>query len=460
MTPMRLLRRCWFVLLTPALAVGATPRLDDYARGMTVGDAGRPIVELAVPDAVYRTTVTDDLSDVRVFNADGVPVPHALCVAPTQAAPTSSQQPLPVYRVQDVPQPRGDGTRVEVQTPSGAQISVAGEASSPSGPQTTAFVIDARQVEDELRAVQFDWSSPDGASEVRVSIQASEDLDRWRTLVARTTLVDARAERDGQALRRQRVELPQARYRYLRVERVDRGPPLQLDEVIAEGVTVAPLEEPTWVMAVPTHTASRDVVFDAERRAPVRYARLSPPEENMSLQVAIESRADEDAPWSTRWSGEVYSFWSETEHRVSPPAQFPVVTHRHWRVRLIEPGQELRAPPALELGYRPALLRFLTQGEGPYTLAFGSRRAEPAVPRDCDRLLGDLSAAELERNIGDGHAGFERELGGEQAFRPLPKPTPVRQIVLWAVLVIGAGVLIAMALSLLRRLKPDGSASS
>ena len=45
---------------------------------------------------------------------------------------------------------------------------------------------------------------------------------------------------------------------------------------------------------------------------------------------------------------------------------------------------------------------------------------------------------------------------GEVAVRPLPRKTPLRQMVLWGVLVVGVVILIAMALSLLRRIKPPG----
>ncbi|HEY8539641.1 MAG TPA: DUF3999 family protein, partial [Steroidobacteraceae bacterium] len=113
--------------------------------------------------------------------------------------------------------------------------------------------------------------------------------------------------------------------------------------------------------------------------------------------------------------------------------------------------------PRLELGYRPAQLRFLAQGSGPYTLAFGSRRAEPAPVRACNSLLGGLSETEFAQNLDMAYLGPERSLGGDAALRPLPKKTPVRQVVLWSVLILGVGVLVAMALSLLRRINADGA---
>jgi hypothetical protein len=446
---------CLFISAAiPLAALSATPRLNDYAQGATIDVLSqRPIVQLNMPDAVYQTVVTDDLSDVRVFNGDGLPVPHALCAAPTRQEAAISQESLPVYRLQDI-KGSEDGTRVEVQTPGGAQISVEGANRKDAERQTSAYVIDAREITDELRAVQFDWSSPDGASEVRVSIQASDDLDQWRSVVAGSTLLSVRA--GEQQLRRHRVALPQSHYEYLRVERVDRGPPLQIDGVIAERVTPAPSIEPIWFAA--EAAASREpneLIFDAARRAPITYARVLPTQENTSLRVAIDSRNDAKDAWRTQWSGEVYSILTDTERRVSPPAEFAATTDRHWRVRLTTEGDVFTTPPALELAYRPAQLRFLAQGEGPFTLAYGTRRADPAPDRACDALLADMKREDLAENMGEAMPGAPRTLGGDDALRALPKQTPLRQIVLWGVLIVGVGALVAMALSLLRRVNTD-----
>jgi hypothetical protein len=165
---------------------------------------------------------------------------------------------------------------------------------------------------------------------------------------------------------------------------------------------------------------------------------------------------DDKASWRERWSGEVYSILNDTERRVSPPAEFVATTDRFWRVRLANASETFNQTPALELGYRPAQLRFMTQGQAPFTLAFASRRAEPAAARSCDALLAGMKQEDLEQNLGQGFAGLSRALGGDDALRPLPKQTPVRQIALWSVLVVGVGALVAMALSLLKRVSPDG----
>ena len=60
--------------------------------------------------------------------------------------------------------------------------------------------------------------------------------------------------------------------------------------------------------------------------------------------------------------------------------------------------------------------------------------------------------------VGEGSVGAARVLGGDNALRPLPRQTPVRLVVLWTVLVVGVGLLVAMALVLLKRVRSQAKA--
>ena len=78
----------------------------------------------------------------------------------------------------------------------------------------------------------------------------------------------------------------------------------------------------------------------------------------------------------------------------------------------------------------------------------------PTYDATAYRLLlayAECSEAWHQWEHGDGIPGEIRTLGGDEALKPLPKPTPIRQLVLWGVLVLAVGALVAMALSLLRR---------
>ncbi len=443
------------VLVTsPALA--APPSKNDYASGMSVvSPNSQPMIEAVLPEEVYRTVTRADLGDLRVFNAEGVPVPHAFCAAAQAQEPEVTEQSLPVFILRGREPVYTSGARVEVQTSGGTRVGVNDSSQSDSdGANRLIHIIDARDVS-ELRAIRFDWSSSDGVSEVKVRIEASDDLDRWQTIVPTSTLL--LVQQGEQELRRERIELPTRAYEYLRVQRIDGGPPLAIRSVLAEQVGAAVEIEPVWFSANRLQSDEADsMLFDAAHVAPVTYARFRLPQENSSVGVTIQSRKDEKSPWYTRWSGESYIVVTDTNRRESPPARFQPTTDRLWRVQ-IQNDPQLYQGAHLELGYYPARVRFLRQGAGPFTVAFGSRRAEPANPAQCDGLLADVSAADRERMVEAGYADAVISLGGQSALQPLPKKTPVKVVVLWGVLVVGVALLVAMAMSLLQRVRKPGA---
>ena len=437
-------------------AFGAPPTLDDYARGSAiVAPTGLPLVETTVPDDVYRTVTRADLGDLRVFNAEGQPVPHAFCAAPAVAEQNVSEQSLPVFELNDAPEGAGDGSHIAVQTAGGTQVNVYEPGrSQPAAANGRMHIIDARGSDAPVRAIQFEWNSPDGASQAQVSIESSNDLDQWHVLVPASTLLSV--TRGTQELKRERIELPQQAYSYLRVQRADGGPPLVINQVIAERIAAAEEIEPVWFMATAHVTDDIDVLFfETGRRAPVTYARLRLPQDNSSIRVTLHSRDDAKAAWIERWNGEAYRVVSDTQRRESPPGHFDSTADRYWRLRIAQDPQLYR-DTVLELGYRPARLRFLAQGSGPFTLAYGSQRAEVSAASACDTLLADVSSKERAKLVAEGSVQAARALGGDDALRPPPRQTPVRLVVLWSVLIVGVGVLVAMALVLLKRVKTQG----
>lgn len=72
---MRALNRVWLAcaLSAASQADAATPQLNDYAEGISIEpQAGRPLIEVEIPDSVYRVITRADLGDVTVFNAEGM----------------------------------------------------------------------------------------------------------------------------------------------------------------------------------------------------------------------------------------------------------------------------------------------------------------------------------------------------------------------------------------------------
>lgn len=439
------------IALLPVAAAAAAPTPKDFAAGMDLQpEANRPVQALELPDAVYAGVLRTDLADLRVFNSGGIPVPHALCPLPPPAEPGIHQVPLKLFLLQQAAR-RGGGTRIDVQTSADTRVIVEESgAPQPAVPSPQAYVIDATATQQPLRALRLDWQSADGASEVTVRVEASENLDQWRTLVAATTLLRSTAA--GETLERARIDLPYGVYRYLRLERTDGNLPPQLNEVIGEALDTTQVpRDPRRFPAMPMADEpqrSAEFVFDAGHLAPVEYAWVQLPLRNMSLHVALDTRSDHDAQWQQRWSGEVNSL----EGAASADASLPATTDRWWRLRVLRGAETLAgARPTLDLGYIPARLVFFAQGEPPFVLAYGSARAAPASPQPCPSAK-EMAMSGAARAASAPAARF----GGAAALTPLPPPkapTPWQRILLWTVLLGGVAALVAMSISLLKRLR-------
>ena len=171
------------------------------------------------------------------------------------------------------------------------------------------------------------------------------------------------------------------------------------------------------------------------------------------MRVTLHSRDDGKAPWIERWSGEAYRIVTDTERRESPPAHFEATSDRYWRLRIAKDPQLYRGDaagarlPARETAIPGA-------GSGPFTLAYGSRRAEIDAATACDALLADVGSDERAKLVGEGVVGgAPRSLGGEKCPEAAARETPARLVVLWTVLIVGVALLVAMALALLKRVR-------
>jgi hypothetical protein len=446
--------------LTAAHAAEA-PTLRDFAWRQTLETDARPLQELALPDAVYAHALDPALGDLRVFNRDGGVVPHALCPAPPAPEPEPLLETLTPFALQAGVTPvASEGGRIEVRTADGAtRVVVNGAAPGgavPDGP--VAYILDLRGREEALRAIRLDWQSADQASEATISLHSSEDLSHWMTLMPSATLLHAQA--GGRSRQRARIPLPERPYRFLRIEAGAHGPLPRIGSAVAERVSEPELAPPNWfeTRALPPDKNESETAFwfDAGRRAPVHSAEVRLPAANMALGVRLQSRNEPEQPWRTRWQGEVFAIASESAQRNQTVLRFEPTPDRYWRLAVERGAETLRGSvPTLLLGYQPARLRFLAQGEGPFQLAYASARVPLQAAVGCEQLLANLGAEERSSQTGQAQVLVMPVRGNLEVLKPLPKPTPLRQILLWAVLMAGALLVAAMALSLLKKLRQD-----
>lgn len=220
--------------------------------------------------------------------------------------------------------------------------------------------------------------------------------------------------------------------------------------------TREPAAEWVWLIAAPGSAAPEEQnthLFRIGSLAPIAQAQLGLPAANLRLKVSISSRDADNADWQQRATG-WFSPVQDKDSADALPSGFEPAHARQWRVQVLEGAEALGGRDlALRLGYQPAELRFLAQGEPPYQLAYGSAQLEPAPLLGCAALPAPTGMARALEPWDIASAA----LRGEPALDE-PAPSPSRKIVFGSLLA-GAGMLGALAVTLIllrrRRREPD-----
>ena len=433
------------VLSLVPLIVMAQTAPADFARGAGIRTEGGSIFRVLLPDDLYETVVRADLGDIRVLNATGAEVPHTLRRVPLPAAADAEWRAVPSFPMSAVQTGGPARTQVRVDA-NGAVLEVTGDAARKA---TTAYLVDVSAIDDPVLRLALTWTAPAGVTFLaRVMVQASNDLDAWRTLVASAALAQLR--RDTFVLTQNEIELPESagRTRYLRISWPTELAAATLTAVRVRPRTAAAPAEIRWRTLSPAGAEpSGPPLYDARAQLPVEYVDLEFQDVSDAAEVTVLSRATPEAAWQARHRGLFYSLQEATGAIRSEPARTAPTLDRYWSLQRAD-GREW-AParaPRLKVGWHPHEIVFVAQGAAPFTLAYGSARVGPA-DAPVEALLARLDESDRTNQVRTATLDSPRTLGGADALTP---PTPVRRLVLWGVLVAAVVVLAFLAFRLFR----------
>jgi hypothetical protein len=430
--------------LLPA-PLGAQVAPEDFARGADVQAEGGSLFRLLLPDDVYETVTRPDVGDLRVLNAAGDVVPHALRQATAPDAADTDWRTVPSFPMTDARTGTSGRTQVKVDA-SGAVLEVTSDRVRQA---TSAYLVDVSAIDEPLARLGLSWNAPAGVTFLaRVTVQGSNDLNAWRTIVSSAAV--AQLERDAFALTQDEIALPDdgERLRYLRISW-----PRELTAVTLTSVRVRPRaaampREPRWR----TLTADRvegpgTAIYDARGLFPIEYLDMDFVDAADAVSATVRSRPTPSAAWQPRHSGLFYSLREANGDIRSAPARVGRVADRYWSVeRAGGAGWTAAQAPRLRLGWHPHELVFVAQGSPPFTLVYGSARTT-AADAPLDTLLQRLDDADRGREVRSATLGPPRTLGGVAALTP---PPPLRRAVLWAVLAAAVALLAWLAVRTLR----------
>jgi hypothetical protein len=455
-----------FALLTllffsnPALAASPVP--VDFAYGFPlpgVEDSG--VYSLTLPLAVYTKLTRADLGDLRVFNGAGETVPYAFRRPQRVEIQPQTRQAVPFFPLRGTPSAATADLSVRVRRHTDGTVVTVDAGAATSQSASTWYLLDTSILEPKPSALELQWADS-AASVFTVALAQSSDLTHWSPLVCRTVLADLNYQ--GNTVAARRIILPARTLPYLRLDCLDCQQPLQLQAVTAVSGTSAPPEQWQWVRLAPKkiEAGKEELVieFGLDAKITVTGLQLSFAKTNTLARAVIESRPSTSVDWQTRAQGDFYALNLEGKELKNELAVCGPTSDYHWRIRIDaeESGSGSNpTAPQLELGWQAEELLFVGRGPGPYTLAFGSTKLADQAIRQDDMLLRAMRETRSEALIRRIEPGQIKTLGGEQALQPRLTAASWKQILLWAVLLAGVGLLALMARTIYREMQVNKS---
>ena len=431
------------VLLSASVAA-ATPA--DYAEQWTLATDREGAYTIALDEGAYRQITRADLADLAAFNADGEelafgPLPTAYR-PPAGTWQAAAWFPLPATEANATN--AGDLQLHVTRSADGSlaldtSLSGAAQAAAKSG--TTDLLIGVRAKDRALDAISFDFATDAPDFSTQIEVEASDDLQHWRTLASDAPLAQLR--QGGQVLLRRTVSFDAQSATYLRVHATTALPLRAVSLRLRE-----PGAAPVWstLDAQFVERDGRAFIYRLPARIPAERLTLALADDNAVARFAISARESGKTGWQPVGDYTAFRLRGEGVAMDAEPMDIGATRLREWR---IEPDSNLAKTPKLSFDYRPESWVVLTHGRAPYTIVAGSaraRRGEFAIDALIAQLRGHYGDQWRPQVIGYGDM---RESAGEAALHGWDA-SQRRTWLLWGVLVLGAGVVIWMVVGLLR----------
>lgn len=454
------------LLAATALAASEEIARKDFAHIIPVSVEGSEgLASATLPLAVYIGSERRDLGDIRVYNNAGESLPHALLSPPANAPQQSAPVKVPVFPLWAQTGVEAGALSVRIEQGSkGAIVGVRGAEKTRAQPRLAGYIVDTSTLRKPIQAIVIDWKT--GAKNAgaqgfsgEIDIESSDNLGQWTSRVRGAPLVTL--QHDGDSLTLNRVEIPYAEAKYLRLSWPAAQETPEFTQVRVETASQVIDATRTFTTAVGVAAAKPgEYQFDVKAAAPFDRLRVALPNPNTVANVQLLARSRADDPWRPVVSVTVYRMTQGGKEFNSPDIAIYPTPEREWLLRVDGRTQLGQGVPILQAGFLPQRIVFTARG-GPFTLAFGSAKASSAAIPIATLVPGYRENEPLQTAI--------TTLGEAQAQAGAPPRESAwmdwrawnwKQIVLWAVLLLGVALLAWMALRLGGQMKSKETADS
>ncbi|MEO8160570.1 MAG: DUF3999 family protein [Arenimonas sp.] len=442
-------------LATCSLALALAPK--DFARQWPVQAdcaAGTARCEgayaVTLDESVYRQVRRADLGDVAAFNANGEALPFGPMPAEYRA-PAAEWRPAPWFALPPAAEQNPEDLRLHVSRSESGELAL--DATLSHGPPGTPqdILVDVREDKWLVEALSIEPVMDAADFSVQVAVEASEDLESWRTLVPAATLAQLR--QNGQALVRSHVEFVPQKTKYLRLRLLGgaAGIPLRSLQLLMREPGPAIAAQPRSRIAADfVRREGRAYVYSLPARVEVERVNIALGDDNAIASFSVSAREPGEKNWGYVGQIEAFRLRGAGVQLDNEAMEVGPMRRMEWR---IESSTALSRTPALEFGYRPERWLLLTHGSAPFVVAAGSNSIR-GDQFPLTALLGQVRA-KFGRDWQPAPAALgPMQMAGGEAALSAYDPEAKRTWILWTVLLLASVLIIGMVLRLLKASPP------
>lgn len=462
---MQLLRKSLIILLALASLMAQGEVVPVYQ----VEQAQGTYLQTKINHDIYRYTANPQLSDLVIIDSQGNKLPYRVLPLKQQGLAQVQQIPLRFFPVAVGAPPE---TLLALSSASirldDNEISVSVEKkANPQLQDNSApidfFILDLSDLKQRIDLLKIDWDVNESNQYLEVEASGTNDLTNWAPII-NTTLVKLQKQEQSLIRNTIPVRLAEMQYAYLRLKFARAGDHFAPTTLVAENSNIIagePItdtwevkgelaEEQTSVFRGDTQTKNTSVAaweFRREDIAPLEKISLRLDQLTYGDNIRIFSRANAKQEWQLAYQGVWFNILVGDAWQHSDDIQARNNTHMHWRLELNQSVRQA-AQPGLIFHRQPELLQFIANSAGPYQIAI---ETDPqSQNQDVNRSI--FSQLISGKNIEWKQVDFTTLSPDIQRFARHEPIISWRTLTFWGILFIALGLLIFMALRMLRQM--------
>lgn len=434
--------------------INAAPlTLNDFSHHAVLSEGSSSLREVALPTDVYKKMHRNDLGDIRVFNAEGQPVPHQFSRTKAVGSskvltmvfyPFDKQQAENTGNIQVIIKQKADEQSLRINQQNGSNM--------PNKSEEYQYIIEntfAKNKDEKLCQLKFEWQQPKPTMVLGLKLETSADLQNWRTLKSRANI--SKLNYSGSELVRDKVKFSCTTQKYLRMRWLKPQQGVHLKSI--QGTYRKKGEQATqWTsLGNPQTDSDNNWLFESNVVSAFSQMEFIAPQDGLLYKGTLYSRKNDNDKWRYRANVTQYRLKLGDDTFESSPLKISASNNRYWKLELSTEAQFTESQlPEIRVAWKPRKLLFLAQGNGPFTVAFGNQAVTKTSNNNLQGLIKDLSDSGVKPDL--------VKLGDiVQANKKLIKGDTFnwKKYLLWLVLILGTMLMAFMAWRLFQQMSSE-----